>query len=63
MHVLISQSEVLHSSCIDASITEPCNEDLMDEQLDGSHVDGEEHCSPVTVSSRRKQIHLRKRGK
>ena len=49
MHVLISQSEVLHSSCIDASITEPCNEDLMNEQLDGSHVDGEEHCSPVTV--------------
>ena len=62
MHVLVSQSGVLYvrSSDIDASNTEPPQEDSVNEQLDGSQIVYEECGTPLTMSSCRNQIHLRK---
>ena len=39
MHVLGSQSEVLHIPNIDTSNTEPPMEDTVEEQLDGGQID------------------------
>ena len=62
MHVLVSQSGVLYvrSSDIDASNTERPEEDSVNEQVDGSQIVDEECGTPLTMSSCRKQIHLRK---